>query len=81
MALSAGQAAFHHDRIVHGSLANRTDNRRVGFNIRYAPTCVKCDVNQDPTFKACLCRGVDEYGHNPVGCKPTTMFAALIDER
>jgi ectoine hydroxylase-related dioxygenase (phytanoyl-CoA dioxygenase family) len=75
MALSAGQAAFHHDRIVHGSLANRTDNRRVGFNIRYAPTSVKCDVNRDPTFKAYLCRGVDEYGHNPVGCEPTTKFA------
>jgi hypothetical protein len=38
---------------------------------------VKCDLSINPHFKTYLCRGVDEYRHNPVGVVPTQMYGRL----
>jgi hypothetical protein len=38
---------------------------------------VKCDLSVNPHFKAYLCRGVDEYNHNPVGTVPTQKYDRL----
>ena len=69
--LKAGEVSLHHDGIVHGSGANHSDRLRVGFTMRFSSTDVKCDLSVWPTFHAFLARGVDRYGHNPVGVPPT----------
>jgi non-haem Fe2+, alpha-ketoglutarate-dependent halogenase len=69
--LQAGEISLHHDGLAHGSGANLSSRRRVGFTMRFSSTDVKCDLSVWPNFHAFLARGVDEYGHNPVGVPPT----------
>ena len=59
--LRAGEMSLHHVRMVHGSPANRSDDRRIGFAIRYVPTHVKQIAGERDS--AMLVRGVDEYHH------------------
>jgi hypothetical protein len=59
--LRAGEMSLHHVRMVHGSPANRTGDRRVGFAIRYIPTYVKQIAGDGDS--ALLVRGVDDYHH------------------
>jgi ectoine hydroxylase-related dioxygenase (phytanoyl-CoA dioxygenase family) len=75
--LKAGQISIHDDKIVHGSLANRSDRRRAGLTIRYSSTIVKCDLSVNPHFKSYLCRGTDTYKHNPVGIIPSQKYGRL----
>ena len=60
LVLKAGQFSCHHERIVHGSLPNDTDDARIGLGIFYIPTHVRSTIGRR---SACLVRGVDEYGH------------------
>lgn len=69
--LKAGEISLHHDGLVHGSDANRSDRPRIGFAMRFSSTDVKCDLSAWPNFQAFLARGVDHYGHNPPGTPPT----------
>lgn len=73
--LKAGQVSLHDDRAVHGSPANPSARRRAGLTIRYSGTNVKNDLSVNPNFKTYLCRGIDEFHHNPVGVPPTQRFA------
>ena len=73
--LKAGEISLHHDGIVHGSGANHSSRRRIGFTMRFSSTDVKCDLRVWPNFQAFLARGVDEYHHNPAGVLPTTNSA------
>jgi non-haem Fe2+, alpha-ketoglutarate-dependent halogenase len=73
--LKAGEASLHDDRAVHGSPANPSSHRRAGLTIRYSGTNVKNDMKVNPNFKTYLCRGTDEFKHNPVGFPPTARFA------
>lgn len=59
--LQPGEMSLHHVRLIHGSEANPTDDRRIGFAIRYLPP----DVHQtdQPRDSAGLVRGVDRFGH------------------
>lgn len=59
--LEPGQMSLHHVLLVHGSEPNRSAHRRIGFAIRYLPTCVK-QLTGIPD-SATLVRGTDEYGH------------------
>ncbi len=59
--LRAGETSLHHVRMVHGSPANRSDDRRVGFAIRYIPTSVRQIAGDSDS--AMLVRGVDDYHH------------------
>jgi non-heme Fe2+,alpha-ketoglutarate-dependent halogenase len=59
--LRAGEMSLHHVRMVHGSPANRSDDRRVGFAIRYIPTSARQIAGDGDS--AMLVRGVDEYRH------------------
>ncbi|HYE57306.1 MAG TPA: phytanoyl-CoA dioxygenase family protein [Rhodothermales bacterium] len=72
--LKAGEVSLHDDRAIHGSPANPSGRRRAGLTIRYSGTDVKNDLSVNPNFKTYLCRGVDEYRHNPVGVQPTTRY-------
>jgi len=59
--LKPGQASLHHVLLFHGSAPNQSDDRRIGFAIRYVPTYVKQAVGQRDS--ATLVRGVDAYQH------------------
>jgi non-haem Fe2+, alpha-ketoglutarate-dependent halogenase len=58
--LEPGEAAFHHERTVHGSKGNESGSRRLGFQVNYIPTHVRSTIGRR---SALLVRGVDEYGH------------------
>src|SRR2546428_1272418 len=59
--LRAGEMSLHHVRMVHGSPANRSGDRRIGFAIRYVPTYVKQLAGEGDS--ALLVRGVDAHHH------------------
>lgn len=58
--LQPGEMSLHHVRLVHGSPPNPSDDRRIGFAIRYIPTSVAQRHGED---SATLVRGVDRYRH------------------
>jgi non-haem Fe2+, alpha-ketoglutarate-dependent halogenase len=58
--LQPGEMSLHHVRIFHGSKANQSTHRRVGFSIRYIPTRVSQISGRT---SALLVSGVDEFGH------------------
>ena len=65
LVLQPGQMSLHHVKIFHGSGGNRSDDRRIGFAIRYLPPHVRQDVGAD---SATLVRGRDPFGrfeHEP----------------
>lgn len=58
--LKAGEMSLHHVLLVHGSGPNTTDDRRIGFAIRYIPPHVRQLKVRD---SAMLVRGRDAYGN------------------
>jgi hypothetical protein len=58
--LEPGEISLHHVRLVHGSPPNTSDDRRIGFAIRYIPTHVRQLFGDD---SASLVRGEDRYEH------------------
>jgi len=58
--LKAGELSLHDVRIIHGSNANQSDEKRVGFAVRYVTPEV-AQVGQRP--KAVLARGRDDHHH------------------
>jgi hypothetical protein len=58
--LEPGEMSLHHVRLVHGSPANTSSDRRIGFAVRYIPTHVRQIVGED---SATLVRGEDRFGH------------------
>lgn len=61
LTLKAGEMSLHHVRLIHGSEPNPSDQRRIGFAIRYLPTHVRQVAGSRDW--ATLVRGVDRYGH------------------
>ena len=59
--LRAGEMSLHHVLMVHGSGANASDDRRIGFAIRYIPTRLRQTAG--PGDSATLVRGTDAFGH------------------
>jgi non-haem Fe2+, alpha-ketoglutarate-dependent halogenase len=59
--LEPGQASLHHVLLAHGSEPNKSNDRRIGFAIRYIPTHVRQAVGERDS--ATLVRGVDAYRH------------------
>ena len=72
--LKAGECSLHDDRAIHGSPANPSDRRRAGLTMRYSGTDVKNDLSVNPNFKTYLCRGVDNFHHNPIAKPPTQRY-------
>src|SRR3982751_2394162 len=66
--LRPGEMSLHHVRLVHGSPPNPSDDRRIGFAIRYIPTSVKQVAGED---SATLVRGTDRYHHFAPEPRPT----------
>jgi non-haem Fe2+, alpha-ketoglutarate-dependent halogenase len=59
--LRPGEMSLHHVLIVHGSGANPSSDRRIGFAIRYIPTRVRQVAGARDS--ATLVRGTDAFGH------------------
>ena len=66
--LEPGEISLHHVRLVHGSPANPSNDRRIGFAIRYIPTSVAQIAGRD---SATLVRGVDRYHHFDLEPRPS----------
>lgn len=66
--LAPGEMSLHHVRLVHGSPPNLSDDRRIGFAIRYIPTSVSQIAGED---SATLVRGEDRFGHFALEPRPT----------
>ena len=65
--LRPGEMSLHHVRLVHGSPPNASDDRRIGFAIRYIPTYVAQAVGDS---SATLVRGEDRYRHFELEPRP-----------
>ena len=66
--LQPGEMSLHHVRLVHGSPPNPSNDRRIGFAIRYIPTTVAQIAGED---SATLVRGIDEHRHFALEPRPT----------
>jgi non-haem Fe2+, alpha-ketoglutarate-dependent halogenase len=66
--LHAGEMSLHHVLMVHGSGANLSGDRRIGFAIRYIPTRIRQTVG--PRDSATLVRGRDVFGHFDLEPRP-----------
>jgi non-heme Fe2+,alpha-ketoglutarate-dependent halogenase len=67
--LKPGEMSLHHVRLVHGSPPNPSNDRRIGFAIRYIPTSVSQVAGED---SATLVRGIDEHHHFALEPRPAT---------
>jgi ectoine hydroxylase-related dioxygenase (phytanoyl-CoA dioxygenase family) len=67
LALHAGEMSLHHIKLVHGSDANRSGDRRIGLAIRYIPTHVRQTKVRD---SAMLVRGTDKFHHFDYEARP-----------
>lgn len=67
--LQPGQMSLHHVKIFHGSLANQSNDRRIGFAIRYIPPHVRQEVGAADS--AMLVRGQDSKGYFELEKRPT----------
>ena len=67
--LEPGEISLHHVRLVHGSPPNPSNDRRIGFAVRYIPTYVAQIAGED---SATLVRGVDDYHHFELEPRPRT---------
>ena len=59
--LKPGEMSLHHVRLVHGSPPNTSDDRRIGFAIRYIPTSVSQVAGDEDS--ATLVHGEDRHGN------------------
>lgn len=66
--LQPGEMSLHHVRLVHGSPPNPSNDRRIGFAIRYIPTRLRQIAGDD---SATLVRGVDVHRHFEPEPRPT----------
>ena len=67
LVLQPGEMSLHHVRLVHGSPPNPSNDRRIGFAIRYIPTSIRQLEGND---SATLVRGTDRYGHFELEPRP-----------
>ena len=66
--LAAGEMSLHHVRLIHGSDPNPSDDRRIGFAIRYIPTHVRQVAGSHDS--ATLVRGEDRHHHFQLEQRP-----------
>jgi non-haem Fe2+, alpha-ketoglutarate-dependent halogenase len=74
MPLRPGEMSLHHIRTFHNSEPNRSDDRRIGFAIRYIPTRVRQTEFVGDT--ATLVRGADQYRHFELEPRPRQDLAS-----
>jgi non-haem Fe2+, alpha-ketoglutarate-dependent halogenase len=67
--LKAGEMSLHHPYIIHGSNPNQTDEKRIGFAIRFVAPQVKQSLLHHAVI---LARGRDDYHHFELLKQPPT---------
>jgi non-heme Fe2+,alpha-ketoglutarate-dependent halogenase len=72
LTLQPGEMSLHHVRLVHGSSANPSGDRRIGFAIRYIPTRISQTAGED---SATLVRGKDHFHHFELEPRPDRELA------
>ena len=60
-ALAPGEASFHHGWVLHASMPNRSNDRRIGLNVQYLAPHVR--QTKHDLDSAMLVRGSDRFGH------------------
>ena len=70
--LRPGEMSLHHVRLIHGSNPNPSDDRRIGFAVRYIAPHVR-QLN-GPHDSAVLVRGEDDFGYYEREPKPASDF-------
>ena len=72
--LAPGEMSLHHGLTIHGSGPNVSDDRRIGFAIRY----IRPDIQQTVGERdyAMPARGTDRFGHFVHVPTPKTLFSA-----
>ena len=68
--LQPGEASFHHGWTLHASMANHSDDRRIGLNVQYIAAHVSQTKHNHDT--AMLVRGNDKYNHFAADIPATT---------
>jgi chlorinating enzyme len=68
LVLQPGEMSLHHVRLFHGSEPNNSDDRRIGYAIRYIPTRIRQIAG--PRDSAALVRGTDRYHHFDLETRP-----------
>ena len=71
--LAPGEASFHHGWVLHASMPNASDDRRIGLNVQYLASHVRQTKHDLDT--AMLVRGADPYGHFGQDLPATAEFA------
>ena len=59
--LQPGEASFHHGWTLHASMSNRSNDRRIGFNVQYIDPSARQTLHDLDT--ATLVRGEDRFNH------------------
>jgi hypothetical protein len=72
-ALRPGQMSLHHGLVFHASYPNRSDDRRIGFNLNLIAPSVHQTLMDDDT--ATLLCGEDRFGHFGPEPRPAFDFA------
>jgi ectoine hydroxylase-related dioxygenase (phytanoyl-CoA dioxygenase family) len=71
--LEPGEMSLHHIRLFHNSEPNGSNDRRIGFAIRYMPTRIRQTVGD--LDSATLVRGTDRFGHFELEPRPASDLA------
>lgn len=77
--LAPGEASFHHGWVLHASMPNHSDDRRIGLNVQYIAPHVKQTKHDRDT--AMLVRGRDPYGYYGIDIPAETDLDAAALER
>ena len=59
--LQPGEASFHHGWVLHASMPNQSDDRRIGLNVQFLAPHVR--QTKHDLDSAMLVRGTDRFGH------------------
>ncbi|MGI9394910.1 MAG: phytanoyl-CoA dioxygenase family protein [Boseongicola sp.] len=59
--LQPGEASFHHGWVLHASMPNRSNDRRIGLNVQFLAPHVR--QTKHDLDSAMLVRGEDRFGH------------------
>lgn len=70
--LRSGEMSLHDAEVLHGSSANLSQDKRIGFVVRYVTPDARPKTGRSPTM---LVRGEDPYEHFPPAPPPTTADA------
>jgi hypothetical protein len=74
--LRPGEFSLHNALLIHGSDPNPSEERRIGFVVRYIPTHVR--QTQSDRDTALLVRGTDRFGHFELERAPDGDFTPQV---